>query len=99
MYGIQTCASSIHLPPPVPPIPGDYNSDGTVDAADYVVWRKNPGGIYTQNDFNTWRAHFGQTASSGSVAAANATIPEPATLVLLTLAVAGWCLRRGLPAS
>ena len=22
------------------PIPGDFNHDGTVDAADYVVWRK-----------------------------------------------------------
>ena len=24
-------------------------------AADYVVWRISPGGIYTQDDFNTWR--------------------------------------------
>ena len=24
-------------------LPGDYNQDGTVDAADYVVWRKNLG--------------------------------------------------------
>ena len=26
-------------------ISGDYNNNGTVDAADYVVWRKNPGGF------------------------------------------------------
>ena len=25
----------------VPSLPGDFNHDGTVDAADYVVWRKN----------------------------------------------------------
>ena len=25
------------------PIPGDFNHDGTVDAADYVVWRKTGG--------------------------------------------------------
>ena len=25
------------------PIPGDFNHDGTVDAADYVVWRKGVG--------------------------------------------------------
>ena len=37
-----------------PGVPGDFNNDGKVDAADYVVWRKNPGGIYTQDDFNTW---------------------------------------------
>jgi hypothetical protein len=26
-----------------PALPGDYNGDGTVDAADYVVWRKTLG--------------------------------------------------------
>ena len=25
----------------VPSLPGDFNHDGTVDAADYVVWRKD----------------------------------------------------------
>ena len=82
----------------VGPLPGDFNGDDIVDAADYVVWRKNPGGIYTQNDFNTWRANFGQPSGSGSVAGANATVPEPVTLLLLMVAVAGWCLRRRQPA-
>jgi glucose/arabinose dehydrogenase len=27
----------------VPDVPGDYNDDGVVDAADYVVWRKHVG--------------------------------------------------------
>jgi hypothetical protein len=31
----------VNLPPP--DLPGDYNDDGTVDAADYVAWRKNVG--------------------------------------------------------
>ena len=86
-------------------LPGDYNQNGIVDAADYVVWRKNQGTTNTlPNDFiggtigtaqyNQWRAHFGQTAGSGSGASANAAVPEPATLVLLMLAAAGWCLRR-----
>jgi hypothetical protein len=60
---------------------GDFNHDGSVDAADYVVWRKNPGEIYTQNDFNIWRAHFGQTAGSGSLA--DVMVPEPASALLL----------------
>jgi hypothetical protein len=67
-------------------LPGDYNHDGTVDAADFVVWRKNPGGVYTQDDFNTWRANFGRTATFGSGSAANlprSAIPEPATLTLI----------------
>jgi hypothetical protein len=29
--------------PPMDQPPGDFNSDGTVDAADYIVWRKNGG--------------------------------------------------------
>ena len=37
----------------------DYNQNGTVDAADYVVWRKNDG---TPDGYNTWRTHFGRTA-------------------------------------
>jgi hypothetical protein len=44
-----------------PPGPdGDYNENGTVDAADYVVWRNDPdshGG--NPAGYNTWRANFG----------------------------------------
>ena len=40
--------------------------------------------------------HFGQSAAAnGSGSIANAAVPEPATLVLLMVAAAGWCLRRG----
>lgn len=74
---------------------GDYNGNGAVDAADYVYWRKNDG---TQAGYDTWRAHFGQSipgAGSGAGASANAAVPEPATIVMLTFAAAGWCVRRG----
>ncbi len=80
---------------------GDYNNNGVVDAADYVVWRKELGTTFTQNDYNVWRANFGQTApgaGSGAGSIANAAVPEPATLVLLTLATAVLCVRRGRPA-
>jgi hypothetical protein len=33
---------TINAPPPT--LPGDYNQSNTVDAADYVTWRKNNGG-------------------------------------------------------
>jgi hypothetical protein len=75
-------------------IAGDYNSNGIVDAADYVVWRKGLGTIYTQNDYNVWRAHFGQPAGSGAGAITDSAVPEPTTLVLLMIAAAGGCLRR-----
>ena len=68
---------------------GDYNHNGVVDAADYVVWRKGLGTGFTQNDYNVWRSHFSQTASSGSGASAPASVPEPPTFVLVGLAVAG----------
>ena len=75
-------------------LPGDYNANGTVDAADYVIWRKGLGTIYTQSDFNVWRANFGQTAGSGASAVENGAVPEPATLMLLLFAASGWYHRR-----
>ena len=80
----------------IPDLPGDFNHDGTVDAADYVVWRKNPAAS-TRQTTTTPGAPTSATPlhGSGSGASANAAVPEPATLVLLMLAAAGWCLRRG----
>jgi hypothetical protein len=74
-------------------VPGDYNVDGTVDAADYVVWRKGLGTIYTQQDYDVWQANFGTTAGSGAaVYPLNASgqpfsdnVPEPSASVLLLL--------------
>ena len=88
--------SNSFLPTPVL-VPGAFNGNGSVDAADYVVWRKGLGTIYTQTDFNVWRGNFGQPAGSGSGASANAAVPEPATLVLLMmiLVAAYFGLRRG----
>lgn len=60
------------------PIAGDFNADGKVDAADYVVWRKTD---RTQSGYNIWRSHFGQNAGVGSVV--GASVPEPATLAVL----------------
>jgi formylglycine-generating enzyme len=79
----------------IPGLAGDYNHNNVVDPADYIIWRKGLGTTYSQNDYNVWRAHFGQTAGSGSGAGANASVPEPTTRVLLMFAAAGWCLRRG----
>jgi hypothetical protein len=75
-------------------LPGDYNDDGAVDAADYVVWRKlegtttvlpnDPdGGTIGANQYNTWRTHFGQTAGSGTSAGDDFAAPEPTTVSML----------------
>ena len=59
-----------------PPIlAGDYNNDGIVDAADYVVWKKNigqpsqtlpndtTGVIVGQAQYDLWRSNFGSTTA------------------------------------
>jgi hypothetical protein len=86
-------------------LPGDYSNNGIVDTADYVMWRKNLGqsvlipndttpGAVTAADYDVWRVHFGQLPGSGSGASATAAVSEPATLVLIILAAAGWCFQR-----
>jgi hypothetical protein len=73
---------------------GDYNKNGTVDAADYVVWRNGDSPDDTQAGYDVWRSHFGQIAASGSVVSANAAIPEPATVVMLIVGMLLMCSRR-----
>jgi hypothetical protein len=82
-------------------VPGDFNSDGTVDAADYVVWRKGLGTTYDQNHYGVWRSHFGASLGSGSGSAGyghrdsgpgasteplSAAIPEPGCGILVAVA-------------
>lgn len=70
---------------------GDYNLNGKVDAADYVLWRKNPGTYGgSPNGYNTWRASFGQPPGSGANFDSLA-VPEPTAVVLMILAMAGRC--------
>lgn len=73
-------------------VPGDFNNNGAVDAGDYVLWRKGgplenevdtPGTVNAQ-DYEDWRARFGNPPGSGSGLGATA-IPEPATFVLFML--------------
>ncbi|MFO0788436.1 MAG: autotransporter-associated beta strand repeat-containing protein [Pirellulales bacterium] len=90
-------------------VPGDYNSNGVVDAADYVVWRKNNGttfqlanevagttpGQVTQEDYTAWRARFGNTSGSGSsLSGAGSAVPEPSVLVLACAAAACFFVRQ-----
>jgi hypothetical protein len=70
---------------------GDFSFNNTVDAGDYIVWRKNNG---TQSDYDLWRSHFGLSTgiSAGSVAIGRALsgsspVPEPATVLTLSLAL------------
>jgi hypothetical protein len=76
------------------PVPGDYNGDGNVNAADYTTWRnalgqmitlQNEGagvtpGEVTYEDYDFWKTNYGNPMGLGSGVA---TIPEPATIWLL----------------
>ena len=75
-------------------VPGDYNDNGVVDAADYVLWRKggplqfevDTPGTVNAADYTAWRARFGKTtAGAGSGSVMITEIPEPVTLLLVVL--------------
>jgi hypothetical protein len=72
-------------------IAGDFNNNGIVDAADYIIWRKTDG---TPAGYNAWRTHFGQPGGSGAGAIANAAVPEPTTLVLVLIGTLALLSRR-----
>jgi autotransporter-associated beta strand protein len=89
---------------PTETVPGDYNFNGIVDAADYTVWRNNLGsGTALPNDdspgvgpddYDRWKAHFGMTASSGAGAGSSAAAPEPGSFGLLVVALISFAMRR-----
>ena len=66
---------------------GDYNGDGSVDAADYVVWRKGLGTQYSPSHYYAWRENFGRSPISAATAAAVApsAVPEPTSALLSVL--------------
>jgi autotransporter-associated beta strand protein len=103
LTGTGTLQISTFVPPPI--LAGDYNDDGVVDAADYVIWRKAEGTMTVlPNDpiggtiglahFNQWRGNFGATGA-GSGSSSSGSVPEPATWALVGICFAfGCCWRR-----
>jgi len=96
---------SLEIIGPAPPgVPGDYNNNGTVDAADYVLWRKHLGtafqlpnevpgttpGMVTVDDYNAWRTRFGSTSGAGTGSGlTGGTVPEPGTFVYIIAGAMG----------
>lgn len=77
---------------PTPPLlPGDFNRDNVVDAADYTTWQDGLGVTFNASDYDTWIANFGNT---GPGATLTVTVPEPANWPLGTLAMATVGLQR-----
>ncbi len=83
----------------IPALPGDYNNDGAVDAADYVVWRDaaemhaplvneaaSPG-VADAEDYAVWTYYYGRSLSGGAT-----SLPEPAAVAQLVGVVAAAAL-------
>ncbi len=63
---------------------GDYNGDGTVNAADYTLWRDTDG---TPAGYQAWRDNYGATTVGSAV-------PEPGGVALLAALAIGFGYRR-----
>ena len=90
----ETTIADARLLPLSSALPGDYNRDGFVNAADYAVWRDTFGARGTDlaadgngndevdaGDYDVWRAHFGQAAAGSSTS--SDAIPEPTAWLLM----------------
>jgi hypothetical protein len=122
-YDLQTTASRatlslqdttfawafISFADPISPVSsaGDFDEDGDVDGADFLVWQQNSGatgddlpadgnrnGVVDLADLELWRHNF--SPNSGSPPAASEPAPEPAgsTLLLTSIALSWRSIRR-----
>ena len=81
-------------------MPGDYNNDGFVDAADYTVWRDSLGQVgddlpadgdnsktVDQADYTSWAQNFGRSRFEFTPSGGNASgVPEPSAIDLVCTA-------------
>lgn len=67
-----------------PSLPGDYNTDGRVDVADYTVWRDTLGDAVS---YGLWRDNYGVGVWPASVSFSS-VVPEPESGFLLVICVA-----------
>jgi hypothetical protein len=89
--GARIDMGAVEMTPAGPALVGDYNLNHSVDAADYVLWRKTNGASVPQpfggadgdgnsvvnaNDYTVWRSRFGNT-SPGAGSAAQGLSGEP----------------------
>ncbi len=85
---------------PVPDfLPGDYNGNNVVDAADYTLWRDNLGSGASlpnddspgvgQDDFDRWKTNFGMSAGGGSLSETSSAVPEPVGSLMAAMGALG----------
>jgi len=75
-------------------LPGDFDGDGKVDGADFLVWQQGLGTIYDATDLDDWEANYGAGTLASLNAAASTAVPEPSTGIILLLGIATLLFRR-----
>lgn len=81
-------------------LPGDYNLDGAVDGADFLIWQRgfgsmtnlvadgNRDGAVDSLDYNIWRSNFGASANA-SLSTTGDAVPEPSSVAIVLLSLLG----------
>lgn len=82
----------------LPDVDGDYNKNGQVDLADYILWRNSVGsltnlaadgtgdGFVDYRDYAYWRFRYGNDRSTLGAGQFAAQVPEPACLAIGSIA-------------
>jgi hypothetical protein len=65
---------------------GDFNGSGAVNGRDFLEWQRNP----SVGNLGDWQANYGM----GSLTASNTAVPEPSSLVMLSILTAASFVRR-----
>jgi len=85
-------------------LPGDFNGDGGVDSLDYDQWKASFGesvsptlgadangdGNIDLSDYTLWRDSLAASGVLGDLNAGDANVPEPSSILLVTLCVGVW---------